>query len=197
MSAYMRHRFTFYGISAPLRRELFKPLIKKAKVQKKIDWEFLEKVWQEDEREMQYFVLDYLRACQRFLTAEDLANLEKLARSKQWWDSIDNLARTLGNLLLSQANSPKIMLEWSTDHDFWIRRIAIIHQLGYKKKTDTSLLEAILVSNFGSDQFFINKAIGWALRDYSKSDPTWVRDFLNRHDAKLSNLSKKEAEKYL
>ena len=89
------------------------------------------------------------------------------------------------------------MLKWSEDNDFWVRRIAIDHQLCRKLDTDTALLEKILVNNFGSSEFFINKAIGWSLRDYSKSNPEWVRGFIERHRDKMSPLSLKEANKYL
>ena len=69
------------------------------------------------------------------------------------------------------------MLDWSKDDDFWIRRIAIDHQLCRREKTNTELLEKIIVNNFGSNEFFINKTIGWALRDYSKTNPLWVKEF--------------------
>ena len=90
-----------------------------------------------------------------------------------------------------------LMLEWSCDNDFWVRRIAIDHQLCRKDKTNTILLEKILVNNFGSDEFFINKAIGWALRDYSKTNPEWVREFINKYKDKMSSLSVREASKYI
>jgi 3-methyladenine DNA glycosylase AlkD len=89
------------------------------------------------------------------------------------------------------------MLEWSKDNDFWVRRIAIDHQLLRKDKTNTKLLEQIIINNFGSKEFFINKAIGWSLRDYSKYNPKWVKDFINKYNDKLSKLSIKEASKYV
>lgn len=89
------------------------------------------------------------------------------------------------------------MLEWSLDDDFWVRRVAIDHQLCRKEKTNTELLEKILVNNFGSDEFFINKAIGWSLRDYSKTNPEWVRAFVEKHADRMSKLSVKEAGKYI
>ena len=89
------------------------------------------------------------------------------------------------------------MLEWSKDEDLWVRRIAIDHQLCRKEKTNTELLERIIVNNFGSDEFFINKAIGWALRDYSKTNPEWVKDFVNKYNTKMHSLSIKEASKYI
>lgn len=89
------------------------------------------------------------------------------------------------------------MLDWSKDDDFWIRRIAIDHQLCRREKTNTELLEKIIVNNFGSNELFINKAIGWALRDYSKTNPLWVKEFLNKYQDKMDNLSIKEASKYI
>ena len=89
------------------------------------------------------------------------------------------------------------MLRWSKDQDFWLRRIAIDHQLGRKEKTNTKLLEKIIVNNFGSKEFFINKAIGWALRDYSKTNPKWVENFINTYQNQMNHLSIKEASKYL
>lgn len=197
MSAYMRQHFSFYGIPATKRRDCFKPFLQADKKEKQIDWEFLNQAWCEEEREMQYFVLDYIRSLKTYLTTEDLEKLEKFARDKQWWDSIDHLARTIGYLVIKEPQLKNTMLTWAQDTDFWIRRIAILHQLGYKDKTDPILLEKILSRNLGSDQFFINKAIGWALRDYSKSHPNWVSDFLGRYQDQLAPLSIREASKYL
>jgi 3-methyladenine DNA glycosylase AlkD len=89
------------------------------------------------------------------------------------------------------------MLAWSTDEDFWLRRIAIDHQLCRKDKTNTELLEQILINNFGSSEFFINKAIGWSLRDYSKTNPQWVKTFIEKYKDKMNKLSIKEASKYI
>ena len=89
------------------------------------------------------------------------------------------------------------MLEWSKDEDFWVRRIAIDHQLCRKEKPNTKLLEAILVNNFGSNKFFIDKAIGWSLRDYSKTNPELVIEFVEKCKDKMDKLSIKEASKYI
>ena len=91
----------------------------------------------------------------------------------------------------------ELMLEWSQVVDFWVRRIAIDHQLTRKEKTNTALLEQIIVNNLGSDEFFINKAIGWSLREYSKTAPDWVRDFIGRYGDKMNKLSVREASKYI
>ncbi len=89
------------------------------------------------------------------------------------------------------------MIEWSKAENVWIKRTAIEHQLCLKEKTNKKLLESIIVNSFGSEEFFINKAIGWALRDYSKTDPIWVKDFINQYKDKMSSLSIKEASKYI
>lgn len=197
MSAYMRGKFPYYGIPAPLRKSSYRHLIHEEKKAKTIDWDLLDVCWDKEYREFQYFVIDYLVAMQEFLSYEDLTRVESYARTKQWWDSIDGLDRIFGNIGLKDSRVNQMMLEWSTDKDFWVRRIAIDHQLCRNHKTDTELLEKIIVNNFGSKEFFINKAIGWSLRDYSKTNPRWVHEFIERHKAKMSPLSIREAGKYL
>lgn len=132
-----------------------------------------------------------------FLTYEDIPKIKKYIKSKQWWDTIDFLDRVIREIGLRDNRVDDLMLDWSKDDDFWIRRIAIDHQLCRKEKTNTELLEKIIVNNFGSNEFFINKAIGWALRDYSKTNPLWVKEFLNKYQDKMDNLSIKEASKYI
>ena len=89
------------------------------------------------------------------------------------------------------------MLDWSKDQDFWLRRIAIDHQLMRKEKTDTDLLEKVILNNLGQSEFFINKSIGWSLRNYSKVNPDWVGAFIDRYQEQLSPLSIREGSKYL
>jgi 3-methyladenine DNA glycosylase AlkD len=110
---------------------------------------------------------------------------------------IDGLDRVIGSIAFTDSRVNDLMLKWSTDDDFWIRRVAIDHQIGRKDKTNASLLEAILVNNFGSHEFFINKAIGWSLRDYSKTNPHWVSEFIETYSSRMASLSIREASKYL
>ena len=197
MSKYMRNLFKFYGIPTPKRKAIYKDLLKEEKKSKKIDWDFLDKCYEDEHREFQYLVSDYLIAMNAFLTYEDIPKIKKYIKSKQWWDTIDFLDRVIGEIGLRDNRVDDLMLDWSKDDDFWIRRIAIDHQLCRKEKTNTELLEKIIDNNFGSDEFFINKAIGWALRDYSKTNPLWVKEFLNKYQDKMDNLSIKEASKYI
>ena len=197
MAKYMRNLFEFYGLATPKRKKLYKDFLKEEKKNKKVDWEFLDKCYLDSHREFQYLVSDYLITMNDYLTYGDIPKIKKYVKTKQWWDTIDFLDRVIGEIGLKDNRVDDLMLEWSCDNDFWVRRIAIDHQLCRKEKTNTELLEKILVNNFGSDEFFINKAIGWALRDYSKTNPLWVREFLSKYKDKMSNLSIKEASKYI
>lgn len=197
MSAYMRNRFKFYGIQTPQRRRAYKSVLAAEKKNGAVDWKLLDQCWNDEYREFQYFVKDYLAAMQRFLKYEDVPAIERYIRSKQWWDTIDGLDRIVGRIAFTDSRINNLMLKWSEDNDFWVRRVAIDHQLCRKLDTDVELMEKILTNNFGSSEFFINKAIGWSLRDYSKSNPEWVRNFLTRHSARMSPLSIREASKYL
>ncbi|WP_425539339.1 DNA alkylation repair protein [Microaceticoccus formicicus] len=197
MEAYMRYKFKFYGIKTPERRALYKEFLKGELKNKVVDWEFLESCYEDEHREFQYLVTDYLHKMQRYLVYDDAPKILGFAKRKQWWDTIDNFNRIIGRIGLVDTRINQLMLELSLDEDFWLRRIAIDHQLSRKDKTDTELLEEILINNLGSDEFFINKAIGWSLRDYSKTNPEWVRGFLNKYRSKMDKLSIAEASKYI
>lgn len=197
MSKYMKNKFTHYGIQTPLRRSKCKHIISSELKKEGIDYELLDLCWADEHREFQYFALDYLTAKQSKLTYDDIPRLFKYVKTKQWWDTIDFLDRIIGNIGLTDSRIDDLMLQWSVDEDFWVRRIAIDHQLLRKEKTNTQLLEKILINNLGSKEFFINKAIGWSLRDYSKTNPEWVRNFIDTHKGNMSNLSIREGGKYL
>lgn len=197
MSKYMRDMFKFYGLATPIRKSFYKELLKEDKTNKVIDWEFLNKCYEDEYREFQYLVMDYLVNMQKYLTYDDVPKVFKYIKSKQWWDTIDGLDRIVGNIAFKDERINDLMLKWSKDEDFWVRRIAINHQLCRKEKTNTKLLEKIIVNNFGSNEFFINKAIGWSLRDYSKTNPEWVRNFINKYKNEMDKLSIKEASKYI
>ncbi|PIO79114.1 DNA alkylation repair protein [Streptococcus parauberis] len=195
MAAYMKNHFPFYGVQTPIRRTLYKDIIIADKKNGKIDWDLLNLVWSQEKRELHYFVCDYLKGLHKFLSYDDVPLILTFAKSNQWWDTIDYFDRILGNIYDDRI--PSLMLELSQSEDFWLRRIAIDHQLGRKDKTDTALLEEIITNNFGSKEFFINKAIGWSLRDYSKVNPDWVRDFVITYQEDLAPLSFREASKYI
>ena len=196
MKAYMKNKFEFLGVKTPARRKLVKAFFKQ-QTDSDIDWNFINEAWNNPYRELQYAALDYLEIHKKLLTPSDLPNLKKLAQTKSWWDTIDFLDRLVGSIIARFPETKEIILAWSRDEDIWLRRLAIDHQLLRKEETDTELLEKILVNNLGQTEFFINKAIGWALRDYSKTNPDWVRDFIERHRAEMATISIREGSKYL
>lgn len=196
MSAYMRDQFSFLGIKTPRRKELFRRFMKIDK-NTAPDWDFVFKCWKQPEREFQYLAKDYLAKLKASLTPDDIPKLRELATTKSWWDTVDGLDVIVGDIALRCPGVNDTLLQWSVSEHFWLRRIAIDHQLTRKGKTNTELLERIIVNNFGQTEFFINKAIGWSLRDYSKTNPDWVCDFLERHRNEMATLSVREASKYI
>ena len=196
MKAYMKNKFEFLGVKTPARRKLTKAFFKQ-QTDSVIDWDFINEAWSNSYRELQYAALDYLETRKKLLTPSDLPRLKKLAQTKSWWDTIDFLDRLVGSIIARFPETKEIILAWSRDEDIWLRRLAIDYQLLRKEETDTEFLEKILANNLGQTEFFINKAIGWALRDYSKTNPDWVRAFIERHRAEMAALSIREGSKYL
>ena len=198
MGKYMRDKFNFLGIRGPKRTELFKKYFPTARKTKEIDWNFIETCWNKEEREFQYAVVYYLKAMQKFLKKGDISKLKYLVVTKSWWDTVDLLSKIIGDVVNRNKELKTLMLEWSKkENDIWLRRVAILHQLSFKENVDKLLLETILEDNLCDGEFFINKAIGWALRDYSKVNPEWVRKFIEKNRSEMANLSLREASKYL
>ena len=197
MSKYMQDKFRFLGVRGATRTEIYKKYFPEARKSKAIDWDFVENCWNKEEREFQYVVVYYLKAMQKFLKREDISRLKYLIVTKSWWDTVDLLAKVVGSLIIRIEGYDQIMLEWSKDSNIWLRRVAILYQLSLKDKVDKQVLDEILVNNLGDSEFFINKAIGWALRDYSKYNPEWVREFIKKNKENMANLSIREASKYI
>ena len=195
------NKFKFIGIKTPERRKKFRDFFKEYKKDHeksgKIDWIFIEKCWKNEYRELQYSALDYLQIVKELLTDKDIPRLKKLVLTKSWWDTIDYLDMIIGGIALKYPEINNVLLEWSVDENIWLRRIAIDHQLLRKEKTNIELLKKIIENNFEQTDFFINKAIGWALRDYSKTNPEWVRNFIEKNKEKMAKLSIREASKYI
>ena len=197
MSKYMQDKFRFLGVRGATRTEIYKKYFPDARKTKTVDWDFVENCWNKEEREFQYVVVYYLKAMQKFLKREDISKLKYLIVTKSWWDTVDLLAKVIGSLVIRIEGYDKIMLEWSKDSNIWLKRVAILYQLSLKDKVDEIILDKILVNNLGDNEFFINKAIGWALRDYSKFNPEWVREFIKKNKDNMANLSIREASKYI
>ena len=196
MSAYMKNLFPFIGLQAPQRRNICKPYFKDMSKQHDVNWDFVWTCYQKREREFQIIAIDYLTVMKKKLKETDIDQLEALITTKSWWDSVDSLSGIVGELALKYPNLKKRIYEWGFQSDnIWLIRTAIIFQLKFKDKTDTQFLGEVILRNSQTKEFFINKAIGWALRQYAKTDKQWVKQFL--HDNELSTLSVREASKYL
>lgn len=197
MAKYMKNHFVFYGISAADRKRLYKDFLKNEKKQQQVDWDFLRECYEDEHREFQYLAYDYLLAMKKFIKYEDIPKIKKLIITKSWWDTVDFLSQVIGNIATDDTRVEQSMLTWSKDENIWLRRVALLYQLRFKKQTNVTQLETIILNCVGTNEFFINKAIGWALREYSKTDSKWVSQFVNQHQAQLTNLSIREASKYL
>lgn len=197
MSAYLKHQFLFLGVMKPVRVQVQKEWLVKLVSQKEINWELIHQLWLLEGREYQYVALDYLVKMKKYLVASDIEQLKWLIVTKSWWDTIDLLASHLvGELCRSHPEVIESHLKsWSVDINMWLRRSAILFQLKYKDQTNRNLLANIINENSHSKEFFIGKAIGWALREYSKTNQEWVRGFIENHD--LQPLSVREGRKYL
>ena len=197
MAAYMKHQFPFLGLKKPERKSLERALLQQVKKDKALEFEMIERLWAANEREFQYLALDLLVAVQPELKPDVMPLLERLIQEKSWWDTVDLIAAQLVGPMTLRA--PELIeayiIPWSVSEDLWLRRTAILFQLKSKKATDTGLLEDVILRNCETKEFFLNKAIGWALREYSKTDADWVAAFLAAH--KLAPLSVREAGKYL
>ena len=196
MSAYMRDQFPFLGIPKPERAKLSRDFLK-SKAKSAPDWEFCFKCWEQPEREFQYLAKDYLVKITTKLTADDIPNFRQLAITKSWWDTVDGIDTIIGDVALRFPLVTETLIAWSLDENIWLRRIAIDHQLLRKDNTDAKLLAQIITNNLGQTEFFINKAIGWSLCEYSKTNSGWVRDFIEEHRAEMSPLSIREASKFI
>lgn len=212
-AAYLRHQFEFIGLKTPERRLLAKDFLKEKKADKQIDWELVFEFWNLPEREFQYLALDYLHQMKKWLIFDDMEKIKKLTVSKSWWDTVDALDELVGHLLLTgrkQATEndsiayeqvKTLVKEWAQAENFWLRRIAIDCQLSFKNQTDLELLsyniEKNLLGSSFADEFFITKAIGWALRDLAKTNSAWVIKFIEEHENKMAKLSIREASKHL
>ncbi len=212
-AAYLRHQFEFIGLKTPERRLLAKDFLKEKKQSKEIEWDFVFELWNLPEREFQYLAIDYLHQMKKWLIFDDMEKIKKLTVSKSWWDTVDALDELVGHLLLTgrkQATEndstayeqvKTLVKEWAQAENFWIRRIAIDCQLSFKNQTDLELLsyniEKNLLGSSFADEFFITKAIGWALRDLAKTNSAWVIKFIEEHENKMAKLSIREASKHL
>ncbi|WP_436521726.1 DNA alkylation repair protein [Actinoplanes sp. HUAS TT8] len=199
MEAYMRDQFPFLGLSAGARRSAARTAL--AGLPKPSEEELAEIVrgcWARDEREFQQFACDYLVTHVTVPGPGFLDVAEELITTKSWWDTVDPLAtRFVGGLVRRHPDLVARMDAWSGSDNLWLIRTAILHQLHYGAETNTTRLFSYCTRNAAHRDFFVRKAIGWALRHHARTDPAAVRSYLTAHAAVLSPLSMREAAKHL
>ncbi len=192
--AYMRNQFEFYGIKSPLRREIQKPFLAKSFLPPKTELEEIVKaLWNNPQREYQFIAQELVFKYIQQFDKNDIALLEFMVTHKSWWDTVDYIAvKLIGAYFIrfpEQVNN--YIDKWLASGNIWLQRCCLLYQLKSKDNMDTQRLQYIIKKLLGSKEFFINKAIGWVLREYSRTNPKWVMDFTENND--LANLSRREA----
>lgn len=197
--AYMRDQFPYHGIPMPALRVIWRGVL--AGLERPTEADLREAAlacWGRAEREYAYFGCFWLRRHAAVATPELMPTLRTLITTKSWWDTVDTLASdTVGPLVRRYPTLVSTMDKWLVDENLWLARTAILHQLAAKQSTDPDRLFRYCLARADHPDFFIRKAIGWALRQYARTDPDAVRAFLRANGSRLAPLSVREASKHL
>ena len=196
MKIYMRNRYTFFGVKAPQRKTILKEVINanKPSLNRETVIAIVKELYQRSERELHYCAVELTtRFLKKKFFKEDIAFIEQLITTHSWWDTVDMIAKHhLGSYLkLYPTETQKVIKHFSNADHLWLNRSAILFQLDYKQETDTTLLFELCLKHKDTGEFFINKAIGWALREYGKTNPEAVIEFVSANC--LAPLSEQEA----
>jgi len=201
MRAYMLDQFAFLGIRAIPRRQALRGLPRLTTWTADALLSLAEALWELPEREFQYVAVDLLTKHHRQLELASLPRLLQLVQHQAWWDTVDGLADVVGDILLrARTRQPDVQRQmdaWLGHPNLWVRRVAMLHQLGWRAQTDQARLFRYALALAPETEFFIRKAIGWALRDHARTQPDAVRAFLADHVPVLSGLTRREAGKHL
>ena len=201
---YMKSTMPYAGLTAGDLRKGVREIFKAMPLSDKASWlSTVEVIWDQAElREERYAAIELLafnKYQKTWLGPDCLQLLRHMIITGAWWDYVDNLASNhVGVLLARYPKEIKPELEkWIPDPDLWVRRTSILAQLKFKDTTDTDFLHRAIQGSINDNDFFARKAIGWALRQYARSDADWVRSYVDKYQDQLSNLSKREALKHL
>jgi 3-methyladenine DNA glycosylase AlkD len=198
MKQYMRNQYEFLGVTSVPRKELFSTWKKELpiNISKEERWELIYELWEKEEREYHYIAMDWLNSWKiADIEENDDKHLKFLISNKSWWDTVDLLSsNVLGKYGQKfQKKTLDVIEEWSEEDSFWLHRATIIFQLRYKRNTDLKILTNQIIRFQSNKEFFIQKAIGWSLREYAKTDANWVINFVEENG--ISGLAKREALK--
>ena len=198
-SAYLKNKFVFYGLTSPQRRVIQKPFLTRQYLPtKETGFQICRELCLKPQREFHYFSQELVSKYQKQVEREDIVLFEWMITNNSWWDTVDFIAVDLvGNYLMKFPEERRqIVDKWLKSSNIWLQRSCLLFQLKYKTNTDTHFLSYCIENLIGSKEFFINKAIGWILRQYSRTDANWVTNFIENHP-RLANLSRKEALRLL
>jgi 3-methyladenine DNA glycosylase AlkD len=201
MQAYMKSKLPFHGVPAPAARRIFRRVFADIDFENAAEWKkTIVYIWHNAQFREEWYAaitLCQLRKFAGFQTADALPMYEEMIVTGAWWDVVDTIASHSVGLLLRRYRREigREMRAWSRSGNLWKRRTAILCQLGFKKDTDLRLLYGCIRPSLDSKEFFLRKAIGWALRQYAWVDPMEVRRYVHANADKLSPLSKREALK--
>lgn len=192
--AYMKGQFDFYGMKAPVRRELTKPFLLKSYLPPKNELaDLVRTLWLKPKRDYQYFAMDLSFKYVKQLEEKDIELFEFMVENQSWWDTVDFVAVKLMGAYFKKfpEKIDAYVSKWLASRNIWLQRSALLFQLKWKTEINTVLMSSTINALTGSKEFFINKAIGWILREYSRTDAVWVEDFVRKTN--LHSLSKREA----
>ncbi|OQY03774.1 MAG: DNA alkylation repair protein [Bacteroidetes bacterium 4572_117] len=196
--AYLRNQFEFFGLKTPVRRKTQKVFLEKKHLPPKKELEQIVKtLWLKPEREYHYFAQELTQKYLKQLEEKDIELFEFMITNQSWWDTVDMIAvKAVGSYFKTFPDKRNEIVEkWLASGNMWLKRTSILFQLHYKEDLDKEFLSYVINSLLGSNEFFINKAIGWILRHYSRTNPEWVIDFAE--NTELHKLSQKEALRLL
>ena len=193
--AYMLHQFDFWGVKAPVWRKLSKDHFKHGLPAFEEMEQIVQDCWKHPKRELKYVAIELLACYKKQWTKETIAIIEYSITQQSWWETVDHAATSLTGpyFKLFPDQMQKVTQKWNRSKNIWLQRSSLMFQKMYKDETDTVLLSKYILQLKSSNEFFVQKAIGWALREHSKTDPKWVQTFVKK--ASLSTLSEREALK--
>ena len=196
--AYLLNQFEFYGIKTPLRRQICKAFYKTHPIKDHTELsKLIKECFNEPQRELHYFAIELLGHHKKIWSIKTIPLIEWMITHQSWWDSVDSTNTHVISkfFLLHPEHIEAYTSKWNQSNNKWLIRMSILFQLTYKTKTDTNLLSKYIENSQLHEDFFVRKAIGWALRAYAYTNKKWVIQFVKAHPL-LNNLSKKEALKH-